>query len=75
MPFAGKALETLADRIVYGLNDTRAEVANEYPHARIGTIYIHAPNTGTTGRVYVKVAHTGAAVSTDWEKVTTSAAD
>lgn len=78
MPFPG-ALRKLefedGPKIVFGLNDTRAEVANEYPHAPIGTIYICAPNTGSTGRVYVKVTHTAKATAADWEKITTSAAD
>lgn len=63
--------------IVFGLNDTRAEVAAEYQTAPIGTIYIHSPATGTTGRMYIKVTESGGAsgTATDWQKFTTSAAD
>ena len=61
--------------VLYGVNDTRAKVAAEYPSAPIGSIYIHSPNTGTTGRVYVKTAHTGSGQTADWTKITTTAAD
>lgn len=82
MPLPGKA-EVDAIRfsngtmIVTGLKATRAAVAAEYAKAPIGSMYVNAPATGGTGRVYVKVTESGGAsgTATDWQKVTTSAAD
>ena len=63
--------------VFYGLHATRAKVAAQYASAPIGTLYINAPATGGTGRMYLKITESGGAsgTATDWEKVTTSAAD
>jgi hypothetical protein len=55
--------------VVAGDQTTRAAVLAELPSTYgIGTIYL-----ATTGKIYLKVANAGAA--TDWELVTTTAAD
>lgn len=56
--------------VISGSRVTRANVEADFPAAPIGSIYV---SSGAGGRVYVKVADAGAA--TDWERVTTSAAD
>ena len=63
--------------IAKGAKATRAAVAAEYATAPIGSIYISTVPTGSTGRVYLKITESGGAsgTSTDWEKITTSAAD
>ena len=56
-------------RIVAGDNTTRLAVYTEVPSDfSIGSIYM-----STAGKIYLKVANAGA--NTDWQKVTTSAAD
>lgn len=82
MPLPGKAeIDALrfnnGPSIVFGRKATRAAVAAEHKTAPIGTFYISSVTTGGTGRVYVKVTESGGAsgTATDWEKVTTSAAD
>lgn len=62
-------------KIVTGARVTRATVAADYPNVPVGTLYISRLPNGQTARSYQKVTHTGAGVSTDWEKTTTSAAD
>lgn len=82
MPLPGKlALDAVRFEngalIVTGLKNTRAAVAAEYATAPIGSVYINTAATGGTGRIYLKITESGGATgtSTDWEKVTTSAAD
>lgn len=62
----------IAAQIVTGPRTTRQTVANDFPGAPIGTIYI---STGTNAPIYVKIAASGASVDTDWQRVTVSAAD
>jgi hypothetical protein len=54
--------------VLFGDSDTRSEILAEYPNVAQGSIYV-----STEGEVFVKVAVAGSA--TDWEKVTTTAAD
>ena len=60
---------------VVGTKSTRASVASEFPAVAIGSIYIGAPTSGSTGRMYLKTTHTGSGIDTDWTKFTTTAAD
>ena len=64
-------------RIYVGTHATRAKIASQYKTAAIGSLYISSPTTGGTGRVYLKITESGGAsgTETDWQKVTTSAAD
>lgn len=63
--------------ILVGAHATRAKVAAQYPTVKIGSLYISSVATGGTGRVYLKITESGGAsgTATDWQKVTTSAAD
>lgn len=54
--------------IGYGSASTRAAVLAAYPSVAIGSIYL-----STAGKMYLKVAN--AAASTDWQRVTATAAD
>ena len=64
-------------KIVVGVHATRAKVAAAHRTAQIGTIYISAPTTGDTGRIYYKATESGGATgtSTDWVRISSSAAD
>ena len=80
MPFPGAQRKLKLEdgpQILFGLNDTRAEVAAEYRTAPIGTIYINNPTTGGTGRAYLKITETGGAsgTATDWQVFSTAASD
>ncbi|MDD4083554.1 MAG: hypothetical protein PHD05_09255 [Sphaerochaetaceae bacterium] len=54
--------------IVFGVSDTRAEILAEYPNVAKGSVYV-----STAGELFIKVNTAGAA--TDWQKVTSTAAD
>jgi len=54
--------------VLFGDSDTRAEILAEYPNVAKGSVYV-----STAGEVFVKVNTEGK--STDWQKVTTTAAD
>ena len=57
------------NHLISGSAATRAAVETAFPAAPIGSIYVSTD----AGRVYVKVTDAGA--NTDWQRVTTTAAD
>jgi hypothetical protein len=77
MAFPGKVPAEALSYIKVGTHATRAKVAAQFRDAPIGTIYISAPAVGGTALIYVKLTESGGAsgTSTDWQKITTSAAD
>ena len=80
MPFPGAQRKLKLEdgpQILFGLNDTRAEVAAEHRTAPIGSIYINNPTTSGTGRIYYKATESGGVSGTagDWVRISSSAAD
>jgi hypothetical protein len=61
-------LSNEGNKVYFGGNTTRAEVLASTKGAILGSIYF-----STAGKIYLKIAEAGS--NTDWQKVTTSAAD
>lgn len=58
------------NKIYFGGSTTRAEVLAATTGSEVGSVYF-----STAGKIYVKVADTAEPAETDWQKVTSSAAD